>query len=288
MNLSIVIPAHNEADNIGALLESLVAADTGTHALVEILVYDDASNDATAAIVESVAAKHPVIRLLHGERRTGCTGALLRLYASARGEAIVRADSDVAVCDSAIRHLADAIEAGAALAIAAQEPLLTRLTPASLASSFALGVNERLKAGELRRHYAVGHFLAYARDAVVGMQMPEGIINEDHYTAMHVFRAGGEITYVPQARCKIHPVSTFADYWRASRRVLEGERQLRRMYGMEPVPLLALLSAVLAHAVRRPLSAACWALFYTVSSSLPSPVRNSAWEPVRSTKGRIA
>jgi cellulose synthase/poly-beta-1,6-N-acetylglucosamine synthase-like glycosyltransferase len=288
MNVSILVPAHDEAANIGPLLESLFAADLGTHALTEIVVYDDVSSDQTAAIVEEVAARHAALRLIRGQTRVGCTGAVQRLLQAARGEVLVRVNADVRVCDEGIRCLADAIEAGAALAIGAQDPLLTRVTPAALASSFAFDVVERLKAGEYRRHFAVGHFLGLARDMVAGVELPPDIINEDHYLAMQIFRKGGRIVYVPEARCQINPATTFGDYWRISRRVLEGERQLRRSYGIEATPLRVLVRAVLASAARKPVSAACWALMYMLSSSLPSPVRNSSWENVRSTKRRIA
>ncbi|HME82820.1 MAG TPA: glycosyltransferase [Candidatus Eremiobacteraceae bacterium] len=288
MNISILIPARDEAANIGPLLESLLAADLGVHALTEIVVYDDMSTDQTATIVEEIATRAPRVRVIRGTMRVGCAGAVTHLLKAARGDAILRINADVRVCDGAIRLLADAIESGASLAVGAQEPLLRRITVPALASSFAFAVIERLKAGEYLRHYAVGHLLAFARDTIADAELPPEIINDDHYLAMHIFRKGGTIVYVPEARCQLNPATTFADYWRVSRRVLEGERQLRRGYGVEATPFHVLASAVLATAARKPARAACWALMYTISSSLPSPVRNSAWETVRSTKTRIA
>ncbi|MBC7317136.1 MAG: glycosyltransferase, partial [Chloroflexi bacterium] len=47
--VSVLIPARNEARNIGACLESLVAQD---YPNLEILVLDDDSSDATASIVQ--------------------------------------------------------------------------------------------------------------------------------------------------------------------------------------------------------------------------------------------
>src|SRR5271166_2640277 len=211
MNVSILIPAHDEAANIGPLLESLLAADLGTHALTEIVVYDDSSSDQTAAIVGDLASRHPLLRLIRGRTRVGCTGAMQRLLEAAHGAAIVRVNADVRVCDGAVRRLADAIEAGASLAIGAQDPLLTRVTTASLASSFAFDVVERLKAGEYRRHYAVGHFLGLARETVASIEYPPDVINEDHYLATQIFRKGGAIVYVPEARCQINPAATFTD-----------------------------------------------------------------------------
>ncbi|QIO24143.1 glycosyltransferase [Haloarcula sp. JP-L23] len=54
--VSIVIPAHNEADGIEARLENLFASDYPTEKL-EIIVASDASTDGTVAIAESVSPR---------------------------------------------------------------------------------------------------------------------------------------------------------------------------------------------------------------------------------------
>ena len=291
VDVSIVIPARDESANITALLESLASLDLGSRN-VEIIVYDDASTDRTVEAVESLADRiSPAaakIRLIRGIARVGCAGAVAQLIAQARGDAIVRMNADVAPCDGAVQLLVESLEAGAGLAIAAQSPQLTRLTVAALASSFAFDVVERLKAGRFRHHYAVGHLVGVRRALLDGLEFPNDIINEDHFLAMHVVRRGGTVVYVPQARCRVNPASTFADYWRVSRRVLEGERQLRREHGVERTPFHVLAGAVLQSAARKPVHGACWAALYPLSSSLPTPARNSAWDTVRSTKGRIA
>ena len=63
IELSIVIPAYNEAEVIGDTIARVSAylAANGSH---ELLVVDDGSSDATAAIVEAFAADHPNVRLV--------------------------------------------------------------------------------------------------------------------------------------------------------------------------------------------------------------------------------
>ncbi|WP_026839672.1 glycosyltransferase [Gillisia sp. JM1] len=61
MKIYIVIPAHNEAENIGSTLQSLV---NQTYAPEKIVVVDDQSNDATADIVSAFRVKSPFISLL--------------------------------------------------------------------------------------------------------------------------------------------------------------------------------------------------------------------------------
>ena len=53
--ISIIIPARNEEENIGHCLQSIIEQSYPKH-LFEVLVVDDHSTDNTAAIIESFAA----------------------------------------------------------------------------------------------------------------------------------------------------------------------------------------------------------------------------------------
>jgi cellulose synthase/poly-beta-1,6-N-acetylglucosamine synthase-like glycosyltransferase len=287
VEFSVCIPAFNEAGSIGPLLDSICQARYLRHHLREVLVYDDCSTDATASIAEASAARYPVIRLIRGERRVGNTPAAERLYQAARGAAVVRVNADTAVDEGALERLVDAIDAGAAIAIGANEPTAGRLTMASLASSFSYDVIARLKAGPYRHHYAVSQFVAYRSDLVRAVEIPADLINEDHFVAAHIVARGGVVVNVPEARCRLKPSATAIDYWRTSRRVLEGERQLRQRYGIGSAPLTAKLGAIVASALRKPLGGLCWIVMYCWSSSRKSPTSDSAWPMSESTKGSI-
>jgi dolichol-phosphate mannosyltransferase len=62
MKLSVVIPAHNEAESIGETVESTVAALESADIEYEILVIDDSSGDGTADIVNAIAARNARVR----------------------------------------------------------------------------------------------------------------------------------------------------------------------------------------------------------------------------------
>ena len=62
--LSIVIPAYNEAARIPATLEAVVDCVRARGWNAEILVVDDGSRDAPAAVVTAFAARNPEVRLL--------------------------------------------------------------------------------------------------------------------------------------------------------------------------------------------------------------------------------
>ena len=288
MDFSVVIAARNEEGSIGSLLASISGASFGKHRLLEVLVYDDASTDATASIVQACAERYPVIRLVRGSQRVGCTPAIDRLYQEVRGAAVVRLGADLAVDNGAIELLIDAVDAGADIAIGANLPVLTRVTPASLASSFSYSVVARLKAGPHREHYAVGNFVAYRREVMADIRTPANVINDDHYMAARILERGGSVVDVPAARCRLKPSETPTDYWRTSRRVLEGERQLQRLYGIGSAPLSAKLAALATAGLREPLGGLCWSFLYCWSSLRHSPTVDSAWPASDSTKGPIA
>ena len=67
MRIAVVIPAFNEAGNIGALVEETIAAvPPGT--LQEVIVVDDASDDGTGAEIKALLARHAALRYLAPRR----------------------------------------------------------------------------------------------------------------------------------------------------------------------------------------------------------------------------
>lgn len=63
--VTAIVPARNEAEHIGQTVQSLLAQTYPGR--FQILVVDDASTDATAAIVTALAAQHPRLRVLPGQ-----------------------------------------------------------------------------------------------------------------------------------------------------------------------------------------------------------------------------
>jgi glycosyltransferase involved in cell wall biosynthesis len=70
-SLSIIIPAYNEAGNIVATLDNVTRALESLPVRHEILVIDDGSTDATAALVTANLNRFAAVRLLVNERNMG-------------------------------------------------------------------------------------------------------------------------------------------------------------------------------------------------------------------------
>jgi dolichol-phosphate mannosyltransferase len=71
LRLSVVIPAHNEAESIGATVVALASTLTAERIPHEILVVDDASSDGTAAVVGEVSTRSPSVRCIRSHLPPG-------------------------------------------------------------------------------------------------------------------------------------------------------------------------------------------------------------------------
>jgi dolichol-phosphate mannosyltransferase len=71
MKVSVVIPAHNEAEVIGPTVGAIAAALDGAERDYEVLVVDDSSTDETAARVEAIARRNPRVRCLRSPYPNG-------------------------------------------------------------------------------------------------------------------------------------------------------------------------------------------------------------------------
>lgn len=114
---SVVIPAYDEAQRLPRYLGEVVAYFDGRGEPYEVIVADDGSRDATPALVEAAARRHPAVRLLRSEKNQGKGAAVRRGMLVARGAARLFADADGATPISELKRLEAALTAGADLAI---------------------------------------------------------------------------------------------------------------------------------------------------------------------------
>ena len=94
--LSVVIPAYNESQRLGATVRSCAGFLEGWASSWEILVVDDGSTDGTAAVVERLAASEPRVRLIRAPHG-GKGAAVRRGMLAARGSWRLFADADLSM-----------------------------------------------------------------------------------------------------------------------------------------------------------------------------------------------
>jgi dolichyl-phosphate beta-glucosyltransferase len=111
LQLSIVIPAYNEAERITPTVRDVHAWVSATGVTAEILVVDDGSTDETAVIVRALAGELPGVRLLQSAANRG-KGAAVRLgmrRATGALRLFMDADNSVAIRElpGLLRRVAD-------------------------------------------------------------------------------------------------------------------------------------------------------------------------------------
>ena len=158
-SVSVLIPARNEADNLRRLLPTLRDQE---YPDVEVIVYDDGSEDATWEVIEAAG---DAVRGFQGDGPPpGWVGKVHALYQAtrhARGEVYLFLDADTALKDSgALRRLIERLEAveqksdaGGVLTglphLRGGGTLLTSLIPFAMMTALPLVLVPRTKAPSL-------------------------------------------------------------------------------------------------------------------------------------------
>jgi dolichol-phosphate mannosyltransferase len=93
VEVSVIVPTINEAENIPLLLPRIAAALAGTS--YEVLIVDDNSTDNTPAVCSELAAKFPLTLLVRTRTADGLSGAVLYGMARAHGEFFCVMDADL-------------------------------------------------------------------------------------------------------------------------------------------------------------------------------------------------
>ena len=96
MKLSIVIPAHNEQDNIEDVIGRLIKT-LPPEIDYEVVVVNDHSTDNTQAIVEGLCGKFANLRLVNNLSEGGFANALKAGFANLQGEIVLPVMADL--CD---------------------------------------------------------------------------------------------------------------------------------------------------------------------------------------------
>jgi len=95
VEISVVVPCHNERDNVQPLAEAISAALAPLGRDFEIVLTDDASTDDTWAVMQRLAAGNPRLRVQRFAYNCGQSAAMWAGMKAARGAIIVTLDADL-------------------------------------------------------------------------------------------------------------------------------------------------------------------------------------------------
>lgn len=111
-SLSVVIPAYNEKENVGALWEALseVSKTLPPH---EVIFVDDGSTDGTFETLKALRLQNKSVKVIKFRKNFGQTAALDAGFKNAKGEIVVTLDGDLQNDPKDIPLLLSELERGA-------------------------------------------------------------------------------------------------------------------------------------------------------------------------------
>jgi dolichol-phosphate mannosyltransferase len=117
MNISIILPTYNEAENIIPLIKEI---DQKVPYKKEIIVVDDNSPDGTSDLVQTYAKTHKQVKLETRYHNRGLTNSIQHGIDVAKGDVIVWMDCDFSHPPSVIPKLLKKIEEGYDVSVASR------------------------------------------------------------------------------------------------------------------------------------------------------------------------
>lgn len=238
--ISVGVMAHNEAGNIGRLLDRLLSQKTNNARIREIIVIASGCTDRTVDIVRRQATRVKNIRLVVEKTRNGKANAVNRFIKLAKHPILVMVSADTLPA-------ADAVEL---LTVPFRDPNV------GMTGGHIVPVNEpdgfvrfyvitlwKLHHEVAKRRFKGGEMIAWRN--VIAQIDPDTAVDETNIEA-RILRKGYQVVYAADALVYNRGPETFADLLAVRRRQLVGYYQLRKHNDLRYTPATLNNMAVLA------------------------------------------
>ena len=235
VNVSIVVPAYNEAGNIRRLLTALLAQETKLARIVEIVVVASGCTDNTAEVAREIGRGRPGMHVHVQERREGKVAAI-NAYLRMRDP---RADVSV-VCSADLDVAPDVIEKMVAHLRAHEDVGMVGARPVPNNDEGQLVGRMVRLLWELHHRVALevpkmGEIVAF-RASLVEYVSELSVVDEA--SIEDIVRAKGySLGYVPDAIVTNHGPETMPEYFEQRRRVARGHYWLEFAFGYQVATL---------------------------------------------------
>jgi succinoglycan biosynthesis protein ExoA len=252
--VTVVIPMRNEGAGIAACLASVLANRLPDGSTLEVLVVDGASSDDSAAIVRTIAASDPRVRLLDNPDRLQAA-AFNRALAEARGRYFVRMDAHSTCAPDYVAECVRLLESTGAGNVggvqrAEGNTWTTRAIAAAVSSRFGAG-DARYRNANTPSFTDTVYLGAWRTETLrrLGGMREDWAVNEDYELNIRL-RAAGETVYLSPTIGSTYQVrgslgKLARQYWRygfwKARTLAEHPRSLRWRQVVAPAFVASLL-----------------------------------------------
>lgn len=231
---SILIPCFNEEQNVRDTIHYALATQ---YPDFEVIAINDGSSDATAEILDELAALNPRLRVVHLTTNQGKAMALRAGAIAAKHEFLICIDGDALLHPNAVAwmmvHLASGNRVGAVTGnprILNRSSLLGKLQVGEFSS--IIGLMKRAQRVYGRLFTVSGVIVGYRRTALhrVGYWSEE-MITEDIDISWRLQMDHWDIRYEPDALCYIYMPETFKGLWKQRLRWAQGGVEVLLKHG---------------------------------------------------------
>ncbi len=252
-SVTVVMPVFNGARTLDRSVASVLDQSFTD---LELLIVDDASSDASAALAEGICARDPRVRLVRREVCGGPAAARNTALALARGRFVAFCDADDLWLPAKLeRQLALAAATGAALVYCGYHRVDADFSGSAedfVPEGRVVHVPERASHAALLRRNLIGNLTAVVdRDVTGDISMPDLPGAEDWALWLRIVREHGPAAGIDEPLALYRAAQTgshSSDRWRAIRAVWA---VLRRQEGLGPLSAAAHLGTGILAALRK-------------------------------------
>ncbi len=112
VDISIVVPAYNEAESFPELLSQIQEAVAPMNMSLEVIIVDDGSNDGSVEVLKSLKEKYPFLKVLSFRKNYGKSAALSEGFKIVQGNYVITMDADLQDDPHEIPNLIAKLEEG--------------------------------------------------------------------------------------------------------------------------------------------------------------------------------
>ena len=216
LTITVCIPAHNEVENIGNLLTTILRQKLTHGKLDRVLVLCDGCTDSTVTVAKKIANKHQVISVIDDGNRLGKHRRLLNAFRTCTTDIVVVFDGDTLLTHELVLEelLLPFKDASISLVGGNNIPVSDSGVENYLINAWTLfwfGVKQYIRKG-IHIHNVRSCCLAMRRGLIHNLVWPEQLQSHGQFLYLEALRTKTRFMFASKATVWYRNPTTFADY----------------------------------------------------------------------------